>query len=303
MARHFIRPFRSQIRNGGYSLPPFEMAITQEADSWKSSRNLFHYTNLSSFKAICKSRKLFLGECISANDIEEIVFTIELIHYDLLDRYATHPYKHALIAGLDEFVKSIPDSIFAFSLTESHDLLSQWRGYGRDEGIVIGFTYRLLKDISISNGLLFKKILYYTEDHMDAVRALTDLYVSAVSVLDENEKVIKQRSFFLDFLRVAPFIKNGAFNEEREWRLYTTVLEHDPYGLASGYEYLNGRRYLPVSFMPRLYTENFSLSSIFIGPCVNWKDRWEEIKIVLADEGMTCGEISVSMTPYQPVKR
>jgi Protein of unknown function (DUF2971) len=121
--------------------------------------------------------------------------------------------------------------------SEDRDLLSQWRGYAQDgAGFSVSFDRRELEQLTqrgdSAEELRFSKILYGDQDWLQVnafIKSLHDAFgsdaekyqesqggIGSVTFQFTHEKHEKQRSTARELFTV----KNGAFREEKEWRLF-----------------------------------------------------------------------------------
>lgn len=126
--------------------------------------------------------------------------------------------------------------------SEEEDLLSQWRGYADDgRGFAITFDQDKLKHVAQDNAdnkLELTKVAYGDQDH-DKINEincmLTDTFREDInSFAGANGFAglrvnLERRQEYEDAARSLFTVKNGAFHEEKEWRLFT-------YGTLSSFE-------------------------------------------------------------------
>lgn len=225
------------------------------------------------------------------------------MYYDILCRYKESAYFDLACREFGDFIESVPTQIFSFSLTINSDLLSQWRGYGRDDGVVIGFSDRLLKDISVSNGIVFQPVVYRGEFQARIMSSLVDLYMNVFSETDELHRNVLMDKLMRSFVSIAPFVKNGSFEEEAECRLCSVLWPYDPYNHIENMISRNGRRFIPLKLSPRLHFTSYLFREIVIGPCENREKNMARVEGILSREGISCQNISASDTPFQPVRK
>ena len=133
---------------------------------------------------------------------------------------------------------SIGCAALGVCFSEESDLLSQWRGYADDgSGFSITFSRRDLEEVSrdhASGKLELTKIAYGNQDwdKINAiVRVLHDAFGADARLYNESNGIGslsldfgpngEKHTVYEDAARSLFKVKNGAFREEKEWRLFT----------------------------------------------------------------------------------
>lgn len=189
--------------------------------------------------------------------------------------------------------------------SEERDLLSQWRGYAEDgRGYAITFHRERLEEVAkenSSNGLELTKIAYGGKD-IDEInsiaRTLGETFMADAERY-EAANGVGYISVDWDAARI-PYekaarslftVKNGAFHEEKEWRLFT-------YGTLSSFEGVKLRGtgnalspYLPVAI------PTDSVARVTLGP-VN-KTPEHVLEFALESNGFNDVYVSQSRASYQ----
>lgn len=204
-----------------------------------------------------KSVKLLASDIRYMNDTEELKFGVRLIRKHLETASAPGSGHGQLFRLLMEQLHSMfnPDQLFdwglrafASCLCKEDDLLSQWRGYaGGTGGFAIGLNFDALNGRSYTfdkaigpHGDLGKTellpVIYgdeaeqYASQAIDLVRMRFDAdgYIAD----GRNGRVLP---FFpaLDIFRAAAVMKHRAFEEEKEWRLFSLSEPHYPAAVAA----------------------------------------------------------------------
>lgn len=221
------------------------MVIMADTDGGAPER-LWHYTSGSAARSIFQSRTLWAGHLGYMNDSSEfdhaVALSLEIAHH-LRDELDDHK------AGLEQWINYLTDSppeswtpnIFAASLSESSDLLSQWRAYSTGSGgpFCIGFPVEALRmqtqrtEVPQSRWRLVRCIYDLKEQrNMLEERMRENLQWAADTDADPGIMTSKTgadlefSALFSGVWGMAPTFKHPAFSEEREWRL---ILGHvDP---------------------------------------------------------------------------
>lgn len=215
--------------------------------------SLYHYCSTESFVSIISGRSLRLSSLRLSNDTKEGRLVNETVmrmaEKDGLDAAK----RERLKAGL-EFIERLFDGL-GFCLSETGDLLSQWRGYADDAcGVSIGFNAVYLKTLAESysgelpGGIELKHVVYEPEGHeayvwptyselrglleSDAFKPPGLLDIRTPEQIAEDEEKFKhdQAWFLQKLVQLGPRLyelKSKAFREEEEWRLVSIFTDAD----------------------------------------------------------------------------
>lgn len=214
---------------------------------------LYHYCSTQTFHSIVQSRAIWLSSLTLSNDSMEGKLVARAIariaERDGLDRDAIERLEKAVT-----FLEGMFDGL-GFCLSEEGDLLSQWRGYAADaSGVAIGFSRPYLLSLAASNrgsdkpGFSLDQVEYSPNGHEIQVEptyskmrklleagafkliSRTVLDTRSAEELEAEEKKIDKasRDILLTVLELFPklfFLKAPAFEEEREWRLVSILVQ------------------------------------------------------------------------------
>ncbi|MEI7639234.1 MAG: DUF2971 domain-containing protein [Syntrophus sp. (in: bacteria)] len=167
---------------------------------------LYHYTSQKGLLGILNNGKLRMTSILYLNDSSEYSHCFDLFLKDL-----------NFDCRLESFLKQIktsPDE-YIFSLSEKRDDLSQWRGYCPPTGgYCIEFDPQKLLSIVKKGGYKLEKVLYRQDEKENKIKSISKgLSVSPNSESIEKEKLLIRMS------RIAPYLKDEAFEKEEEWRI------------------------------------------------------------------------------------
>lgn len=198
--------------------------------------HVHHYCSPSVFLSLIKNKELWLTSLAHSNDREEGTWMLD--HW--LDKFDRDDAKQRhLRTGAKLTVGVVLRQYVALGtcFSEERDLLSQWRGYAHDgAGFSVTFDKgkldRLCSDFEGGSTLKLSKVSYGYQDHEQVTAIVKSLhqafgndaakYVEAtngyghMSLSFTPEKTQLQKNAARDLFTV----KNGAFKEEREWRLF-----------------------------------------------------------------------------------
>lgn len=197
---------------------------------------VYHYCSAETFLNIIKHKKLWLGDIRYMNDYLEMKWCMnafrELLETDLSDSQ----YKAIYENTADNQSTTKP---YISCLSQSGDILSQWRAYAQDgHGIALGLDSSKLDvrmDSPISVNRYIKKsfflnkvsyldnesvkalIIKIIESHSNAVNFFADENSDfAASSRDLQNEIVSLGNMIL---HISLHIKNPAFSEEQEIRL------------------------------------------------------------------------------------
>lgn len=187
---------------------------------------LYHYTDLNGIAGIISSKTLWATRINYLNDYKEFMHAVGIAKGVINSRKSlpsTEPLSE-FYTFLESRINSVSTrNIVVTSLSEEGDLLSQWRGYcANGPGYSIGFNKKALA--KRAGGQLFKfgQCIYDPAVQLNHIQQLVvqaEISVQRIGADKVNEYEKSAGPFISSFLRLAPFIKHEAFQEEREWRL------------------------------------------------------------------------------------
>ena len=195
--------------------------------------NIYHYCSKDIFMKIVKNRELWLTNISKMNDFAEEKWAGRLIrdaYNELLKITQTPHMKAELFTRLYDDILSLYPK-FACCLSESPDILSQWRTYADDgKGFSIGFATQHL-DIK-------KEAPRLSHPSEPVSCYLIKVLYSCAKQCEFIKYCIKKADATLEpvgyggveaLADFAVAIKNPAFSEEKEWRIVlpNNVLERD----------------------------------------------------------------------------
>ena len=186
---------------------------------------LYHYTTIEGAHGIFQSGKVWASDCLFLNDRHELHRAIE-VFLSMFDG-ETHKALSWAIHG-----HKITRHHCIFSLSNSPEVLSQWRAYADDgRGAAIGFSTKYIARRASASSIapsVLVDCLY--EDHEGFLEGIK---ISHEKQIEDILKVVKDHPAANDFLSVIKAspealdslfdallrIKNPAFSEEKEARL------------------------------------------------------------------------------------
>ena len=198
---------------------------------------LTHYCGSNVFLSFIQKKELWLTSLKQSNDAKEGTWMSS--HWLNLPPNSTtqdRKLKRGLAACLDMALGE--NEMLGVCFSEEPDLLSQWRGYSNDgAGFSITFDRAILEKIprnaDLSVPLTFSKIFYGYENTAEinaVVKQLADAFMGDAKKYEEGDDYGslsidfgpkgEKHSIFASAAKSLFTVKNGAFKEEKEWRLF-----------------------------------------------------------------------------------
>ena len=186
---------------------------------------------------------------------------------------------------INRLVKDQSQAPFTLSFSRQEDKLLMWSIYAnRGNGICLAFHEKKLK--SLSTGMMCTSGIVRYDQNNDYLPNIVSLLYDAYLKSFEGDDIISLNKVFDEgttYLRmmlglISPFIKNKAFEDEKEWRIaFYKNKETNIFTRLTGNQ--NIVHYvkvgLPIS----------ALSKIIVGPCVNYNN----VVDLLQNEASSCG--------------
>jgi len=272
------------------------------------TEELTYYCSERVFLAFLETKKLWLTSLAQSNDSAEGRWMRDYWLDLFLQERSERKRLQRRGAALCMDTASHDCLALGVCFSEERDLLSQWRGYAADgAGFAITFYREALERVAIDHPeskLELTKIAYGDQDHDEVnaiVRVLHEAFGEDARIYSESngtgnlaldfgpngEKHLKYekaaRSLFT--------VKNGAFREEKEWRLFT-------YGNLSsiGGVNLRGTGKAISPYIPITIPEE-AVSQVTLGP-INQTPR-HVLEFALKHNGLSKVSIRASRASYQ----
>lgn len=217
---------------------------------------LYHYTGPAGLKGIVGENGLWFGDSFFLNDASEISYGFEMVREQVSKWGATRSQWQKDLAELiveRTFGSSLGNRPAAFCMSDSANLLNQWRDYGRDQvSYSIGLdAEELRKRLSPDPWhMMLIRLIYEPQAQTKFVEGVVQKVLDAACAQPEAEDNkdgvwagIADAASLPLCITIAT-LKHPDFAAEREWRLWTSVeqvLEKQkfrptPVGIAPYYE-------------------------------------------------------------------
>jgi Protein of unknown function (DUF2971) len=207
-----------------------------ESPTISKTSTLYHYTTAAGLLGILCSSTLWATDVRFLNDAQEAIYAHELIEDTVrgMKNPVLDPAHFAYHLG-EQFVKrfaqyqgyvidalnSAEFGVYVACFCESGDLLSQWRGYGTDNGYAIELkTDALTTALDRFNTYPPAKGLAQVRYGSDAAADVVSQAVEGVGDFNLNHPGVKAAYKALHLAALLTTIKHPGFREENEWRLF-----------------------------------------------------------------------------------
>lgn len=198
---------------------------------------LHHYTSGSGLLGIIESSSLWATKIQYMNDSKEFAHSIDLAASELRRHKIKTPHGHtsalcdALIDRLDRLSQL---AVYVACFSEVEDSLSQWRGYCPPSfGYSLGFDADVLGAIAKPQDFDLQPCIYDDDRKRKVIKEWVDstlMQLSAACPVDADPADFCEKHagrFITQFWEFAPYMKDKAFQDEREWRLVGLVPSFD----------------------------------------------------------------------------
>lgn len=185
----------------------------------------YHYTSISTLEKIITSKKVWFTDYRFLNDGHEIKHGLN----KLLDNF---PNERELF--MDAFkLHNCQTNYCIFSMSESHEILTQWREYAEDgSGVAIGFNKQFMNNA----GIELVKCNYNVNDVNDVNEELIKKHSNFIKAVAKNTKhdnnnsmgkiqswIKENKEQFEACIEDTMYMKNNAFKNEQEIRAVIAV--------------------------------------------------------------------------------
>lgn len=158
----------------------FKKILDEKAGIRSLDGYIYHYTTVDGAMGILESEAIYASDVTFLNDSLEVKYGFGLVKSFVqhrIDNAKRAVTRNALSRLLRNFEQT--PIVFAACFCMDQDLLSQWRGYGRHQGVSIGVktqsllsksefdTYRVIYSPTSQNALIDKFIAEYLSGWME----------------------------------------------------------------------------------------------------------------------------------------
>jgi hypothetical protein len=250
------------------------------------SATIYHYTTISGLIGIITSRELWASDCRFLNDGTELSYARNIFFAEV---------KKLKLAPVDGGGYMIPGGslkhflVFVACFCEDGDLLSQWRGYGTDQGYALGFDTTQLQALNLGEvGPVHYGITNPSEYFAQELDSATQPTAHpGVAEWHASQWILP---------RLAR-VKHPGFAEEHEWRLLKQVWSYELKAEDTTIRFrpspMGPIAYVVIPFPPECLRE------IVIGPGAHTKTREAAVRSMLDYHDLPDIKLRVSKIPFR----
>lgn len=211
-----------------------EAAADAQAPPANPPDRLYHYTTLDALQSIIDQCAFRASDARYLNDASELSYASNLIEEVLDECLNQKPGVKEVLPDLRDFSIGEERSPYVACFCEEKDLLSQWRGYGRDQaGHALGLDLvglgTHMRDLP--SGTHLRKVVYEPEVQRARIRETVEPLLEVLAGLVETHDLTADRSLASTGAMSIRYaladdrltFKDPGFSEEREWRLIKLV--------------------------------------------------------------------------------
>jgi len=285
---------------------------------------IYHYTDANGLKGILADQTLWATHYRYLNDLNEMNYFLKIIEEILpktlsllnnctklkvinnIRSYFDFFLGNEIHAGLESYI---------ISFCEKQDLLSQWRGYGKNAAYSIGFDKAKLKALLKKETALHKFTSYSFDKvkYVDIQKIPTKIYNQSCDLIKlftsftrsiSDKRGEKIGLDILDnLLKISPFIKHIGFQEESEWRANCIGFSKVDRNLkALSHDHIIKFRNSGGTIVPYIelinQKKNLPIVEIIIGPSRNMHLRKKSVELMLNEKGYNWDIVQLSTIPY-----
>ena len=254
--------------------------IIEELYSSPPPQTLSHYTSLEALNSICLSKSMFASDVRFLNDAQELQY-FGILFEEVLSSLTLSGEESVLRDSIIEWLYTAllerrETGVFALSLSERHDQLSQWRAYTKlRSGVSIGLSGTALAEIAKKNDYVIGKCLY-DQAQMERICArMANIMIQLALADGPGDTAIwsipygRALSLMVDHvLLIAALFKHPAFEEEAEWRIVsipTPEFRRSDINFRAGNEYIIPYKNFPLA----PHFQSGPINQIVVGPSTN----------------------------------
>ncbi|RTM05673.1 MAG: DUF2971 domain-containing protein [Hyphomicrobiales bacterium] len=260
---------------------------------------LTHFTTLSGLQGIVEKRCLWSSNVSFLNDRKELQHGITAAE-KILREFAASKKKSIFTRIIDDVIDDLkqtklPDT-YATCFCTSHDLLSQWRGYGgRVQGVSVTFDGAKLQSLFRSQGGTPMEVIYDKERTVRRIRTSIITFSGLEDLLAEKDVGRIRAEMKRRLPKLVPRFKDDGFSEENEWRFVIQKendFEHVKFRDADGVLVPYLEVAVPVG-------KRLPIKRVTVGPGKNQELTMRSVQLFLEAKGYEKVPVDPSAVPYR----
>ena len=257
---------------------------------------LFHYTSSRALVEIEDSQVLWLSHAAYLNDSSEIEYGLSVVENAL----NSLPKQFETIRASFRSLYRYYFEPYVFSLSEDSDSLAQWRAYGREGPVAIGFDTQQLRRFTLDDPTAFNytslsHVVYDRNIQMAIIRDVID----AIAAFDKERKQTTPFGTVFMFLKeLIPTFKHRTFSEEKEWRMIRVMVPNVPSDAEHIRHCYRTGLIIPYIKLRPPEQERIRIAQVVCGPNPSSELLAEGVQSMLVKKGSK-PNVTVSQVPYR----
>jgi hypothetical protein len=268
---------------------------------------LFHYTSLESFRGMTDTGRIWASHIRYLNDTSEQLLMWKLVQNRIEERLqkATGDLRERLLRW--KSVAAVPqnEDIYVISFSnDGGDRLSQWRGYGANAGISIGFSKKALerkcdefttkafKPPANTGAAHLFSVKYVDTSGDEQTNRVIDLFLDRQPTDLAAGKYSTEHAFSRAISYFSASLKHIAFSDEQEYRIIIFDFEG---GQTPSYR---ARKALWIPYI-ELDMRDADPSKIIVGPSPHKENTVAALRHMLTARDSKEIEVIATQMPYR----
>jgi hypothetical protein len=269
--------------------------------------DIFHYTNLEALCGILQTGQLWATHIKFMNDSDELTHGRDLLLSAVFGRLQSRADYDAVSLFVNIMFNDMVKDVFVACFSGLSDDLSQWRGYGGESGVSVGFARPpMCSPVSYSDHPDTQRVTKAADACFEAIEEfLSKFKLSSIDPADVESEVDPEVLAGLGHLRStlhpnvfipSVLVKHEAFAAEQEQRL-VEVIPTDSLHSRMRFRVRRGALipFVACSLGPRL-----PLTQITIGPGAHADLVREGVRLLLDTHGYHEIPVELSRLSYRP---
>ena len=270
---------------------------------------LYHYTSQAGLLGIATTRMLWATNMAYLNDTSEYEYGSNVIRAAIKRRRTAESEKHdKFLAETESAFSAKAHDFCQASLTESGDLLSQWRGYTENgNGYCVGFDANAIRArAGVDGEWLLTRCEYRPSRQEEMAEALVDQWFQSW----EKVNAAPQKLGFWENLFGPSFefaiaanvlalsFKDPSYSEEREWRVVINESGTEKVRFRTGKSMITP--YLEIDLRPSQPEQcEVAMKRVIVGPCPHPSLAADSVRMLLDTKDYKEVEVIPSVIPFR----
>jgi hypothetical protein len=274
---------------------------------YPGSEEIFHYTSLSGLYGIVQSGEMWATHIKFLNDSDELIHGRELLRRAILGQLQQRPDYDKLSVLVEQTMGQFEMNVFVACFSRLRDDLSQWRGYGGECGVSIGFSsLPMCFAVTYADTPTDNRIEWRARSCIAAIDEFFDRFmltpssVSSKNDPGDDDEILAAlgkmlRDMHPDVFISSVLVKGESFAAENEMRVVESVPQAN---LHSRVRFRVARGallpYVGVSLGPPA-----PLTRVIVGPNPRADLVADGIRLLLDAHGLSEVPVELSTIPYR----